>query len=101
MILSDFDASTEDTELLKEASKELEDVELNETSTILKRWENALNETQRRIHILQIIIPKLIDFEATIRAEVEWASQVKVIIDTRVPEKPEDLPVLLDEYNVS
>eukprot|EP00112_Aurelia_sp_Birch-Aquarium-sp1_P006086 Seg1680.12 transcript_id=Seg1680.12/GoldUCD/mRNA.D3Y31 product="Mitochondrial import inner membrane translocase subunit Tim17-B" protein_id=Seg1680.12/GoldUCD/D3Y31 len=99
VILSDFDASTEDTERLTEASKELEDVELNETNTILKRWENALNETQRRIHILQIIIPKLIDFEATIRAEVEWASQVKVIIDTRVPEKPEDLPVLLDEYN--
>ena len=101
MILSDFDASAEDTELLKEASKELEDVELNETNAIINRWENALNETQRRIHTIQIIIPKLTDFETTIRAEVEWASQVKVIIDTRVPEKPEDLPVLLDEYNVS
>ena len=89
-----------DVDKLKNASKELEDVELNETFTILMRWENALNETRRRIAKLQGTIPKLETFENQIKNEMEWMVKTKEIIDTHTPDAPEDLPQLLREYNV-
>ena len=65
------------------------------------RWENALNETKRRIVKLQAIIPKVETFDNQMRSEMEWMIKTKEIIDTHVPDAPEDLPKLLDEYNVS
>lgn len=97
----DFRVSEEDVRKLKDASKELEDVELKETFTILRRWENAQDETKKRIMKLQSVVPKLERFEDQIRTEMEWVMKTKEIIDTRVPDAPEDLPSLLQEYNVS
>ena len=99
-IEKDFQASAVDVSKLRDASKELEDVELNETFTILMRWDNALNETNRRIAKLQAVLPKLETFEHQIRSEMEWMMKTKEVIDTHVPDAPEDLPQLLQEYNV-
>ena len=97
---SDFQASVVDVDKLRSASKELEDVDLNETFTILMRWDNALNETKRRIRKLQATIPKLEMFEDQMRTEMEWMIRTKQVIDNRTPDAPEDLPQLLQEYNV-
>ncbi|XP_065062306.1 titin-like isoform X4 [Rhopilema esculentum] len=97
-ILRDFDSSTEDVERLRHASKELGDVELKETYTILMRWENALNETKRRTETLERILPKLVKFEDQIRTEMEWVVTRKETLDAQVPEAPEDLPKLKKEY---
>ena len=99
-ILRDFDTSTEDVERLRHASKELGDVELKETYTILMRWENALNETKRRTETLERILPKLVKFEDQIRTEMEWVVKRKETLDAEVPEAPEDLPKLKKEYEV-
>ena len=96
----DFQASVVDVDKLRHASKELEDVDLNETFTVLMRWDNAFNETKRRIDKLQAIIPKLESFEGQMRTEMEWMIRTKQIIDTRTPDAPEDIPQLLQEYNV-
>ena len=67
------------------------DVELNETTSILQRWDGALKETERRMKRLEIIFPKITVFVDSLNEELSWLVKTKEIIHNDVPGGLDDL----------
>eukprot|EP00794_Sanderia_malayensis_P004519 gene4519-5115_t len=97
-IMASFSSSRTDAGNLREASQELSDVELNETNSILQRWDAALNETQCRVEKLKITLPRVTEFVEALDKQLSWLEETKRVITDDIPGGPDDLPAFMDRY---